>query len=82
MRCVPAPQRETAILNCVDKIKLRDRMAEIQEDCRRLANVETGEKETPLGEKETPLGETLTPLFLQGLVLGPHKSRGGKNTHM
>ena len=32
-------------------------MAEIQEDCRRLANVETGEKETPLGEKETPLGE-------------------------
>ena len=38
-------------------------------------------KETPLGEEETPLGETLTPLFLQGLVLGPHKSRGGKFAH-
>ena len=32
-------------------------------------------------EKETPLGETQTPLFLQGLVLGPHKSRGGKFAH-
>ena len=37
-----------------------DRMAEIQQDCRRLANVETGEKETPLGEKQTPLGEKVT----------------------
>ena len=35
-------------------------MAEIQQDYRRLANVETGEKETPLGEKETPLGEKVT----------------------
>ena len=32
-------------------------------------------------EKETRLGETQTPLFLQGLVLGPHKSRGGKFAH-
>ena len=32
-------------------------MAEIQEDCRRLVNVETGEKETPLGEKVTKVGE-------------------------
>ena len=40
-----------------------------------------GEKETSPGKKETPLGETLTPLFLQGLVLGPHKSRGGKFAH-
>ena len=60
MRCVAAAQRETAILNCADKTKRCDRMAEIQEDCRRLANVETGEKETPLGEKETPLGEKVT----------------------
>ena len=37
-------------------------MAEIQEDCQRLANVETGEKETPPGEKETPLGEKATKL--------------------
>ena len=60
MRCVPAAQRETEILNCADKTKRCDRMTEIQEDCRRLANVETGEKETPLGEKETPLGEKAT----------------------
>ena len=39
------------------------------------------EKETPLGEKETPLQEALTPLCLQGLVLGPNKSRGGKFAH-
>ena len=39
-----------------------------------------GGKETPLGENENPLGETLTPLFLQGLVLDPHK-RGGKFAH-
>ena len=32
-------------------------MAEIQEDCGRLANVEIGEKETPLGEKVTKIGE-------------------------
>ena len=57
MRCVPAAQRETAILNCADKMERCDRMAEIQEDCRRLANVETGEKETPLGEKVTKVGE-------------------------
>ena len=27
------------------------------------------------------VGETLTRLFLQGLVLGPHKSRGGRFAH-
>ena len=43
-------------------MKRCDRITEIQEDCRRLANVETGEKETPLGEKETPLGEKETKL--------------------
>ena len=32
-------------------------IAEIQEDCRRLASVEPGEYERPLGEKETPLEE-------------------------
>ena len=37
-------------------MKRCDRIAKIQE-CRRLANVETGQSETPLGEKETPLGE-------------------------
>ena len=57
MRCVAAARRETAILNCADKTKRCDRMAEIQEDCQRLANVETGEKETPLGEKVTKVGE-------------------------
>ena len=43
-------------------MKRCDRIAEIQEDCRRLANVEPGEKETPLGEQETPLGEKATKL--------------------
>ena len=45
------------------------RMAEIQEDCLRLANVETGEKETPLGEKETPLGEKATKLAKKRILL-------------
>ena len=46
MRCVPAAQREAAILNLADEngmMKRCDWIAEIQEDCRRLANVETGE---------------------------------------
>ena len=43
-------------------MKRCDRIAEIQEDCWILANVETGKYETPLGEKETPLGEKATKL--------------------
>ena len=43
-------------------------MAEIQEDCRRLANVEPGKKKTPLGEKETPLGEKATKLAKANFV--------------
>ena len=43
-------------------MKRCDRIAEIQEDCQRLANLETGELETPLGEKETPHGEKATKL--------------------
>ena len=73
MRCVPAAQRGTAILNCADKTKRCDRMAEIQEDCRRLVNVETGEKETPLGEKETPLGEKATKLVKKRILLAKKK---------
>ena len=69
MRCVPAAQRETAILNCADKTKRCHRMAEFQEDCRRLVNVETGEKETPPGEKETPLGEKATKLAKKRILL-------------
>ena len=73
MRCVPAAQRETAILNCADKTKRCYRIAEIQEDCRRLANVETGEKETPLGEKETPLGEKATKVGEKANFVGEKK---------
>ena len=55
MRCVPAAQRETAILNCTDKMKRCDRMAEIQEDCRRLANVEGDwRKRDPTWRKRDP----------------------------
>ena len=50
-------------------MKRCDRMAEIQEDCRRLANVETGEYETPLGEKETLLGEKATKLAKKRILL-------------
>ena len=49
-------------------MKRCDRIAEIQEDCQSLANVETGEYETPLGEKVTPLGKKATKLvfFVSG----------------
>ena len=59
-------------------------MAEIQEDCQRLANVETGEKETPLGEKETPLGEKVTKVgekanFVgEKIIIGEHTSNKPK----
>ena len=53
-----------------------DRMAEIQEDCRRLANVETCEKETPLGEKETPLGEKVTKVGEKANFVGEKKIIG------
>ena len=76
MRCVAAAQRETAILNCADKTKRCDGTAEIQEDCRRLANVETGEKETPLGEKETPLGEKVTKVGEKANFVGEKKIIG------
>ena len=51
-------------------------MAEIQGDCRRLANVETGEKETPLGEKETPLGEKVTKVGEKANFVGEKKIIG------
>ena len=51
-------------------------MAEIQEDCRRLANVETGEKETPLGEKVTPLGEKVTKVGEKANFVGEKKIIG------
>ena len=51
-------------------------MAEIQEDCRRLANVETGEKETPLGEKETPLGEKVNKVGEKANFVGEKKIIG------
>ena len=51
-------------------------MAEIQEDCRRLANVETGEKETPLGEKEIPLGEKVTKVGEKANFVGEKKIIG------
>ena len=35
-------------------MKQCNRIAEIQEDFRKLANVETGEQETPLGKKRDP----------------------------
>ena len=54
-------------------MKRCDRMAEIQEDCRRLADVETGEKETPLGEKETPLGEKATKVGEKANFVGEKK---------
>ena len=76
MRCVPDAQRETAILNCADKMKRCDRMAQIQEDCRRLANVETGERETPLGERETPLGEKVTKVGEKANFVGEKKIIG------
>ena len=46
MRCVPAVQRETAILNLADENGSDEEVLsdpEIQEDCRRLVNVQTGE---------------------------------------
>ena len=46
MRCVPAAQRETAILNLADENGSDEavhQIAEIQVDCPKLANVETGE---------------------------------------
>ena len=39
-------------------MKLCYRIGEIQVDCLRLANVESGEHETPLGQKGTPPGES------------------------
>ena len=54
------------------------RMAEIQEDCRRLANVETGEKETPLGETETPLGEKVTKVGEKANFVGEKKIIGSR----
>ena len=57
-------------------MKRCDRMAEIQEDCRRLANVETGEKETPLGEKQTPLGEKVTKVGEKANFVGEKKIIG------
>ena len=57
-------------------MKQCDRIAEIHEDCRRLANVETGEKETPLGEKETPLGEKVTKVGEKANCVGEKKIIG------
>ena len=51
-------------------------MTEIQEDCRRLVNVEPGEKETPVGEKETPLGEKATKLAKKRILLAKKKIIG------
>ena len=76
MYFVLAAQRETAFLNWLTKMavmKRCDRIAEIQEDCLRLVNIETGEKETPLGEKETPLGEKATKLAKKRILLAKKK---------
>ena len=54
-------------------MKRCDRIVEIQEDCRRLANVETGEKETPPGEKETPPGEKVTKVGEKANFVGEKK---------
>ena len=50
-------------------MKRCDWIAEIHEDCRRLENVETGKKETPLGEKETPLCEKARKLAKKQILL-------------
>ena len=76
MRCVPAAQRETAILNLADENGSDEAVRSDQEDCRRLANVETGEQETPLGEKETPLGEKVTKVGEKANCVGEKKIIG------
>ena len=50
-------------------MKQCDRIADIQEYCRRFANVETGEWKTPLEKKETPLGEKATKLATKWILL-------------
>ena len=47
----------------------------------RLANVETGEKETPLGEKETPLGEKVTKVGEKANFVGEKKIIGIARVH-